>query len=188
MAKKNSPSIEEIISKKWLVHYNRKPLDKYLLHGFVLACNDDFTLLNVFDNGLFILDGYCVLRNKDVKSYAVYDDENYFLNEVIRFKKIRPKFLPKISISSWIDLVRSIAESFPFLVVFTENLHKNECYIGKVTEIKAKSLLMLEIDPDACWENTTKYKFADVTMVKFGGHYENTLALVNAKRYDNQKG
>lgn len=182
MAKKKVASIDEIISKKWLVEFDRKPLDKLPLYGFVVDCNDDFTILHVFDHKLFILDGYCVFSNADVKKYAVYDDETYFLSEVIRAKKIVPKPLPKISIASWSDVLESVSKLFPLLVVETERLNKNVCYIGKLKELKKKSFEIEEIDPDANWEGATKYRFKDLTMVKFGGLYESALALVNAER------
>ncbi|HRJ87633.1 MAG TPA: hypothetical protein PLN05_15110 [Pyrinomonadaceae bacterium] len=104
------------------------------------------------------------------------------MSEVIRAKKIVPKPLPKISIASWSDVLESVSKLFPLLVVETERLHKNECYIGKVTEIRKKSFKQQEMDTDAVWYGFTKYKFEDVTMISFGGLYESTLALVNAER------
>lgn len=91
MSKKKSNNdsidIDEIIERKLLVEFNRKPLEESSLFGFVLACNNDFSLVQEFDRDSFVLDGYCVFRNKSVKKYSVYDDENYFLNEVISLKK-----------------------------------------------------------------------------------------------------
>lgn len=179
---KKVASIDEIITNKWLVEFDRKPLDKHPMYGFIVNFNEEFTLVHRFDRDLFILDGYCVFPNTTVKKYAVYDDESYFLNEVIQAKKIVPKALPKVSISSWPEIVKSVSEFFPLLVVGTERLHKNECYIGKVTEIKQKSFKQQEMDTDAVWYGVTKYKFKDVTMISFGGLYESTLALVNAYR------
>lgn len=49
MAKKKVASIDEIILNKWLVEFDRKPLDKHPLYGFVVDCND-LTLLHVFDH------------------------------------------------------------------------------------------------------------------------------------------
>ncbi len=186
MAKKKSPGIDEIIAKKLLVHFNRKPLDKHLLYGFVIAGNDEFTLLNIFDAGLFMLDGYCVFLNKDVKNYATYENKDYFLSEVIRHQKIIPK-PTKIDISSWREIVQTVSEGHQFFVVETERLHKNECYVGTLKSMKKKSFVLREIDPDACWSYETNYKFNDLTMIKFGGRYETTLALVNSEREKNSK-
>ncbi len=185
MKKKKSLHIDENIKNGWLVAFNRKPLDKHLLYGFVVDFNEDFTLVHIFDRDLFILDGYCVFPNKDVKSHAVYNDSDDFLNDVIRAKKIIPKSLPQITIDGWEEIVRSVSDSFPFFVVETERLHKDECYVGKLEEIKKNSFLLNEIDTDAYWMSTTKYKFSDLTMIKFGGEYETTLAIVNELREKN---
>lgn len=158
-------------------------MDKHPLYGFIVDFNSEFTLIQMFDRDLFISDGYCVFLNVDVKNHVVYDDRDYFLSEVIRAKKIVPKPLPKIKISNWTEIVKSVSESFPFFVVETERLHKGECYIGKLQETRKKSFILREIDTDAVWLNgTTKYKFDDLTMIKFGGQYETTLALVNTER------
>lgn len=182
MSKKEVASIDEIITNKWLVEFDRKPLDKHPMYGFIVNFNEEFTLVHRFDRELFILDGYSVFPNADVKKCRVFDEETYFLSEVIQAKKIVPKALPKVSISSWPEILQSVSECFPLLVVETERLHKNECYIGKVTEIKKKSFKQQEMDTDAVWYGSAKYKFEDVTMISFGGLYESTLALVNANR------
>ena len=182
MAKKKSPDIDEIISNRWLVDFNRKPLDKHPLFGFIVDFNEEFTLIHQFDRGNFSLDGYCVFPNRDVKSHAVYDKKDYFLSEVISAKKIKPRVPSNISIASWSEIIRSVGESFPFFVVETERLHRNECYVGKLKEIKKKGFVLYEVGPDANWNYITKYKFDDLTMIKFDGRYENTLGLVNMKR------
>ncbi len=185
MKTKKSPPIDEIINNRWLVAFNRKPLDKHVLYGFVVDFNDEFTLIHIFDRDLFILDGYCVFPNKDIKSHAVYDEDNDFLSEVIRAKKITPKPLPKITIAGWAEIVRSVSENFLFFVVETERIHKDECYVGKLEKIKKNSFVLKEIDADAFWMSTTKYKFDDLTIIKFGGEYETTLAIVNELRKKN---
>lgn len=175
--------IEEIIERKILIEFNRKPLDKSMLLGFVLACNDEFTLIHKFDRDLFVLDGYCIFQNDSVKKYAVYDDENYFLNEVIRLKKIKPKPIPDISIKSWPDIIQTVNDNFPLIRIEQEKIHKNECNIGKLEKLKKKSFSLKEVDTSADWYGRPySYKFKDLTIVGFDGPYENTLALVAENR------
>ncbi len=182
MSKQKLPDIDEIIDKKWIVEFNRKPLDKQSLFGFILACNDDFTLIQEFDRSLFITDGYRVFRNNSVKGYKVYNDKNYFLNEVIYFKKIKPKPLTGISIENWTEILQTANKKFRLLVIEREKVNNKICNIGKLETVKKKSFTLKEIDADAVWIESFKYKFDDLTKVGFGGHYENTLSLVAGKR------
>jgi hypothetical protein len=157
-------------------------MDKQSLFGFVLACNDDFTLIQKFDRSLFITDGYCVFHNSSVKGYRVYDNENYLLNEVVRFKKIKPKAIAEISIKNWTEILQIVNEKFPLIVIEREKINNKICNIGKLETVKKKSFTLKEIDADAVWIESFKYKFDDLTKVGFGGLYENTLAFVAEKR------
>jgi hypothetical protein len=175
-------NVEEIIEQKLLVEFNRKPLEKLKLFGFVLACNDEFTFIHEFDNQIFRLDGYCIFKNDSVKNYRVYDKDEYFLNEVIRVKNIEPQAVPTISIESWAEILRTVNESFPLIVIEREKIDNQVCYIGKLDELKKKSFSLREINPSADWDKSFSYKYADLTKIGFNGEYENTLILVAEHR------
>lgn len=174
--------INEIISRKLLVEFNRKPLETSPLFGFVLACNDDFSLIQEFDRDSFILNGYNVFRNNSVKKYCVYDDENYFLREAISLKKIKPKPVVNISIESWTEVLRSISENYSLIMIEREKLDNEVCNIGKLHKLKKKSFVLEEIDSSAEWSGTYDYKFKDLTKVGFDGLYANTLSFVAENR------
>jgi len=175
--------IKRIIAKRLLVEFSRKPLDKYPLFGFILDYNQEFTLIQEFDRNLFQLDGFAVFQNKTVEDCWIYDSPEYFLSEVVRFEKIRPKRSPGVSIKSWREAVETASELFPLIVIERESLERDTCYIGELLEIKMTVFFMRDIDPNAEWEKKrSSYKFADLTKVKFGGRYEAVLASVNQKR------
>lgn len=181
MAKERS--LSEIIQNKWLVEFNRKPFDKSKEYGFVLDCNDDFTLIQLFDYDWFATDGYCVFRNESVKTFRVYDKEEYFLNEVVKSKKIEPKIVPEISIESWETILQTVNDNFNLIVIESELIYKNQCNIGKLKKLGKKSFSLIEIQTDASWDDTpTKYKFKDLTKVYFNRAYENTLWEISENR------
>jgi hypothetical protein len=182
MSKKKTLYIEEIIERKLLVEFNRKPLEKSRLFGFVLACNDEFTLIHEFDDGIFRLDGYSIFKNDSVKKYSVYDKDEYFLNEVIKFKNIEPRDVPTVSIESWPEILRTVNESFPLIRIERENIDNKSCYIGKLEKLKKKTFSLMKIDTSANWDNSFRYKYNDLTKVGFDGEYENTLVLVAENR------
>jgi hypothetical protein len=181
MSKKTSPGIDEIIRRKLLVEFNRKPLEKTPLFGFILAWNSKFTLIHYFDRDLFILNGYCVFQNDSVKNFAVYDDPDYFLSEVITLKKIKPK-PANISIESWAEILQSVAENFPLIVIEQEKITDKVCHIGKLKKLQKNSFTLSEIDTSAEWDKSYSYKFENLTKVGFDGLYENMLAFVAENR------
>jgi hypothetical protein len=182
MSKKKSADFEKIIERKFLVEFNRKPLEKSKSFGFVLACNDEFTLVHEFDRDSFALNGYCIFRNDSVKKYAVYDDEDYFLNEVIRLKKIEPKPVPEISIENWSSILQTVNANFPLIRFEREKISDKVCFIGKLDKLKKKTFSLRGIDPSADWEGLSSFKYDDLTKVGFDSAYENTLILVAEHR------
>lgn len=175
---KQKHSIEEIISNKWLVRFNREPFDNSYNYGFVLDCSDDFTLLNNYNEDAGVT-GFCVFPNSTVKKYKIYDDANSFKVLSLELKDTTPKEKPNVSIQTIEKLLESVNKSFPLIVVHCERLNRDVVWIGKVMEIKKKSFTMLEITPNAEWlENPNRFKFKDVTKIEFGNGYENDLHSV----------
>jgi hypothetical protein len=182
MSKQKLLDIEEIIERKILVEFYRKPLQRTKLFGFVLACNDEFTFVQEFDEQIFRLDGYCIFKNDSVKSWKVYDKDEYFLNEVIRIKNIKPRAVRNVSIESWAEILRTVNESFPLIVIEREKIDNKACYIGKLDKLKKKTFYLKEINPSAEWDDSSGYKYDDLTKVGFDGEYEKTLILVAENR------
>ncbi len=186
MAKKKFSDIDEIIKQKWLVEFNRKPLEEKSLFGFILAHNEKFTLIQRFDVSFFCLDGYQVFQNDSIKSYSVYDDEDYFLCEVIHFKKIKPKPITNISIKNWAEILQSVSDNFSLIVIEQEEIDNEACYVGILEKLNADSFDLEEIDASAEYYGLSNYKFDNLTKVGFDGQYENTLAFVIENRYENK--
>lgn len=173
----------EIIENNWLVEFDRRPTNKYKLYGFVLDCNDDFTLIEEFDIDWYKTDGYWIFQNESVKKFRVYDSEEYYLSEVIKLKKIKPTPQPKISIENWSSILQSVQDNFPLVQIETELIRKDACFIGTSEKLKKNSFELKEIDSSADWdETTTKYKFKDLTKVCFDSAYIKMLWEVSESR------
>jgi hypothetical protein len=62
---------------------------------------------------------------------------------------------------------------------YRERVDPGGCWIGRVQGIDRGRLSLLEIGPDAKWEDSPEeYRVAEITRVNFGGDYENALHLV----------
>lgn len=179
---------EEIIKNKWIVEFNRKPFDRHKLLGFLLDFNDDFTLIQELDNDWYQVDGYYIFQNSSVKSFRVYDKEEYFLNEVVKIKKLKPKPVPKISIESWETILQTVNDNFNLVGIESELIYKDQLNIGRLEKLSKKNFTLKEISPDAFWDDEpSKYKYKHLTVVRFGGAYNNTLWKVSESRKEENK-
>ena len=140
----------DIIENKRLVEFNRRKYKDQAL-GFVLAVNDNFTLIHIFDCDYFKTDGYCVFENDSVKTFRVYDSEEYFLSEVVKKKKIKPKNISSISMENWETILQTVNANFNLVVVESEVIYKNQCNIGTLEKLGKKTFSLLEIKTDASW-------------------------------------
>lgn len=179
MARVKQMDVEQIIRLKYLVKFNREPLDDSNLYGFVLACSDTLTLLHCLDKQTFTLNGYSVIRNDDVSLYAVYDrPDYYFESRALRVKGIEPKMPPEISVTNLPDLLTSVDKYYPLTTLYRELINPDACIIGRVLDMAPKTFTLFEVDDCAEWIGPRRYRFADITRIDFGGGYEEALSLV----------
>jgi len=162
-----------------LVEFDRKPLDLNKLVGFVLQLTDALTLVQPVDFNRMELNGYSVIRNKDVHRWRPVGPETC-TGRVLKLKGICPEPLKGLDLSSWRELLASAASLFPLLTLHREKLNPRVCYVGRVSSMTEKVVALKKIDPDARWGDTKRYRFRDLTKVDFGGGYEQALALVAA--------
>ena len=174
---------EEIIKNKWIVEFNRKPFDKNKRLGFLLDFNDEFTFIQDLDTDWYQTDGYSIFQNKTVKKFRVFDQEDYFLNEVVRIKKLQPKIIPQIPLDNWALILQRVNDDFNLVGIESELIYKNQRNIGRLEKIDKKKFSLIEIDAVAGWHETpVEYKFKDLTIVSFGNSYNETLWKVSENR------
>lgn len=175
--------LDEIIENKWIVEFDRKPFDNSKELGFVLAWNNYFTLIHIVDKDWYQLDGYCIFQNKSVKKFRVYDKDEYFFNEVVKLKKLEPKPVPQVSIESWEVILQTVNDNFNLVGIESELIYKNQLNIGKIKKVNKKKFSLIEIDPEAEWDDfSTKYEFQHLTKVCFDSSYNKTLWDISESR------
>lgn len=73
-------------------------------------------------------------------------------------------------------------QGFPVGDVHREQVDPGVCWIGRVQGVDRGRVSLLEIGPDAIWEDTPEeYRIKEITRVNFGGDYENALHLVGGE-------
>jgi hypothetical protein len=161
-----------------LAEFDRKPLDQHSLWGFVLGWSQKLTLLHVVSDHLFELNGYCVLKNSEVRRWRVAEPDSLMVR-ALETKRIRPKPLASISYEDWPSVLRTAGAAYPLLTIYRERIKKDACHIGRLSTVDSRSFVLNEIDSSACWDDEPcRYKFSDLTLVQFGGRYEDALYRV----------
>jgi len=75
------------------------------------------------------------------------------------------------------------------VTIHREQVDPNVCWIGRVHGLDRSRVSLLEIGPDARWEDSPEeYRVAEITRVSFGGEYENALHLVGGDPVVNSRG
>ena len=156
------------------VEVERHGLDDDALSGFVLDVNDDLALLNYVTND-FRLDGYCVVRTRDITACNLFDDPTSFQLRALRLKGVRSKKPKAIDLTNWGTVVESLAKQFPILIVHREEVSNDSCLVGRVIAVDDQSVTLHSISPTAAWEKKTRLMVAQMTRIDCGGGYEDAL-------------
>jgi hypothetical protein len=67
------------------------------------------------------------------------------------------------------------------LAVHREVVNRRTFLLGRPRAATKSSFELEEIDMDGVWERVTRVKFADITVMDFGGRYEDAYARVSAR-------
>ena len=169
-----------------LVKINREPIDEQPLEGFLLERTKELLLLNLISTDVVCLNGYVVVRWRDVRKLKV-QREDALMSRALRLKKIAASEPSRISIAGWPELLESLTREFPLFTIHQEWLDSDVCFVGRLATMSASTFGLKEIDPDSRWRGSRPYKFKDLTKVDFGGGYENALASLAATKVKRRK-
>lgn len=164
-----------------LIEFDRRPEISERIAGFVVASGPDLVLVHRLDWNTFLLDGYCAIRRPDIRRCLVLNKSGSWQAKALRAKSITPSPLSVVSVNSLADLLVSSASVFPLVNVQTELQDDEVCYIGRVTELCAKSFTLSLLNFHARWKGIRRFRFSDVTRVEFGSGYERALAISAGK-------
>jgi len=153
------------------------------IRGYVLDVGSWFFLLALVSDRLWF-DGFECLRIVDVKGLR-RDPYAAFAEAALRKRDARKPRKPRVSLESIEELLRSAGRAFPLVAIHREKVDPDVCHIGRVVNIKRGRVVLLEIRPDATWEDgPSEYRLNEITRVNFGGDYENALHIVGGDAAD----
>ena len=84
-----------------------------------------------------------------------------------------------VDVTSIVTLLTSASAAFPLVAIHAERIDPGVCWIGVAQSVRRGWLTLLEINPDATWDDEpTRHRLRDITRVSFDGDYERALHLV----------
>jgi len=162
--------------KRQLVRFDRR-FKHSPVRGYVLDVGPKFFLLAVVSDCIWF-DGFECFRIGDVQSVRS-DPYASFAESALRKRRERIPAKPRVSVAAIEELLVSAGSHFPLVTVHRERVDPDVCWIGRVLGVERGRVSLLEITPDATWEEKPEsFRLSEITRVSLGGDYETALHLV----------
>ena len=162
--------------KRQFVRFDRRFEDS-AVRGYVLDVGPKFFLLALVSDRIWF-DGFECFRVGDVRGLRP-DPHARFAESALRKRRdpLPPK--PRVNVRSIEELLVSAGRLFPLVTVHREAVGPEICWIGRILGVERSRVSLLEITPDATWEEKPEsFRLSEITRVNFGGDYETALQLV----------
>ena len=160
----------------------RRPIDRDPLRGVVLDVARDLALLHRLSDAIH-LDGYAALRIGDVSLVDARPRYGAFYDRALALRRENPRLPKGIDLNGMDLAIASAGRLFPLVTIHRELISPDTCSIGKVHIVTEKSVMLRWLNPSAKWNGTSpRYRLADITLLEFGGEYEDALAHVAGLR------
>ena len=159
-----------------LVRFQRR-FEKPMVRGYILDVGPKFFLVALVSDRIW-LDGFECFRVNDVRDLRP-DPYSRFAESALRKRGERLPPKPRVSLKNIEELLMSVGRRFPLVTLHRETVDPDVCWIGRVLGVERGRVSLLNISPDATWEEKPEsFKLSEITRVNFGGDYENALYLV----------
>jgi hypothetical protein len=176
MPKARPPQLARAMRTRSFVRFEGR-FDHYPVRGYVLDVGPKLFLLAVVSDHIWF-DGFECFRIEDVRNFR-QDPQRVFTESALKKRGERLPKKPRVSVASIEELLLSASQEFPLVTIMRERVDPELCWIGRVLNIERGCVSLLEITPDAKWEQKPKsYRLSEITRVSFDADYENALHLV----------
>jgi thiamine biosynthesis protein ThiS len=150
------------------------------IRGYVLGIGPKFFVLALVSDRIRF-DGLECFRIRDM-TRLVRDPYANFVEAALAKQGQRKTRDPGLKLTSVEDLLLSAGKKFPLVAIHREKIDPDVCWIGRILGVNRGVVELLEINPDASWDNSpSEYSVKEITRVNFGGDYEDALYLVGGE-------
>jgi hypothetical protein len=139
--------------------------------GFLLDFSEDWILIksNPVD---YILDGFVLLRNKNLES-LIYDETNEFTEKVIRSKKIKLTNDYIFPLSSLETILKFLNQKHGIFQLATKRT--NAVYLGRLIEMTDSEIIIEFLNTKGEFDGEIDFKSQKIRVIEFDTDYINSL-------------
>lgn len=179
--KRIAAELAELVGTDELIRLRRTIRRADRLEGFVAGVGKEWILVHVLNPDMF-LDGYSALRIADLRRLERRGGPESFPVRALRHFGETPVVANGVDLDSIHGVVRSLAERLPLVAINMEHFDPDVCWVGRPARVGKRRLRLLEIHPDAQWDQVpTKWRLDRITRVDAGGRYLQALHAVGGQ-------
>lgn len=147
---------------------------KEIFSGFLIDWTEDWILLknNPFD---FIIDGYTVLKNENVKS-IIQDKDHEFTERVIKLKGLKTSTAEIIPLRDLSSITNFLANKYEIFQIAKKS--DKAVYLGKLIELNEEELVIDFLGTEGKFEGEMTFKQNKIRVIEFDTDYINSLKLI----------
>ena len=139
--------------------------------GFLLDFNDDLILLrnNPVD---FVIDGFIILRNKNLEA-IISDDDTQFNEKVIRLKEIKLTDDTLIPLTNLEIILSFLTKNFGVFQLATKK--SSAVYLGKLSEFNQDDFFIEFLNTKGVFDGEISFKSKKIKVIDFDTDHINSL-------------
>ena len=147
---------------------------KDVFSGFLIDWTEDWILLknNPVD---FIIDGYTILKNKNVKS-IIQDKDHEFTERVIKLKGLKTSAEEIIPLKDLNSIINFLANKYEIFQIAKKS--DKAVYIGKLIDLNEKEVVIDFLGTEGKFEGEMSFKQNKIRVIEFDTDYINSLKLI----------
>jgi hypothetical protein len=147
---------------------------KEIFSGFLIDWTEDWILLknNPVD---FIIDGYTILKNKNVKA-IIQDKDHEFTERVIKLKGLKTSAEEIIPLQDLSSIINFLANKYEIFQIATKS--DKAVYLGKLIELNEEEMVIDFLGTEGQFEGEMSFKPNKIRVIEFDTDYINSLKLI----------